>query len=326
VKRAAAKAGPFLKILFGAAILTWMATSGKLDLAQIGKALSRWPLMVGILALGYCQVGLMASRWRLLLRAQEILLSFRRAWDLTMIGFLFNVAIPGAVGGDLIKGYYITRASSGRKTHAAMTVVMDRVTGLIGLFFVGSVMALANLEETLRSPATRNLGAVTVAGFTGGMAFLYGAIYAGGRISQWKFVPRIGRTVFAALHEFRQQPAVAPQALALSVVNQVVTCALYYLAFRAVGIVDLPLARLLLIVPLGLAAGAIPLAPAGIGVGQAAFYALFQIVSPAHASAGAAAVTVAQAVSILLSLTGLFWYIPYQSGAISTTDAKASAT
>jgi len=44
-----------------------------------------------------------------------------------------------------------------------------------------------------------------------------------------------------------------------------------------------------LIAPLGFAAGALPLAPAGIGVGQAAFFALFKMVAPAYAVAGVAA-------------------------------------
>jgi uncharacterized membrane protein YbhN (UPF0104 family) len=319
VKRALSKASPVLKVLFGAGIFVWMAASGKLDLAQIAKGFAHWPLMLAILGLGYCQIGIMVWRWRLLLHAQGIPLSVRRTWGLTMIGLLFNVAIPGAVGGDLIKGYYITRATAGRKTHAATSIAMDRVTGLIGLLFLAAAMVLANLSETLRSPATRSLGALTVVGFLGGLAALYAALFAGGRLSRWSFLPRMARNVFSALHEYRQKSSVVPVALALSVLNQAITCGSFYLALRSAAVTGIPLGQFFLIVPLGLVTTAVPISPAGVGVGQAAFFALFRIVAPSYATAGTAGFTVFQAMFILLCLSGLFWYIPYRHADLAET-------
>ena len=320
VKRLLSKASPVLKILFGAGIFAWMAASGKLDLAQIARSFAHWPIVLAIFGLGYCQVGITVWRWRLLLHAQEISLSVRRTWGLTMVGLLFNVAIPGAVGGDLIKGYYITRATAGRKTHAATSIVMDRVTGLIGLLFLGAVMALANLTDTLRSPATRGLGALTVIGFLGGLAGLYAALFAGGRLSRWNALPHMARNVFSALHEYRRKSSVVPVALALSVVNQAITCGCIYLALQSTAVADMPVGQFFLVVPLGLVASAVPISPAGVGVGQAAFFALFQIVAPNSASAGTAAYTVFQAIFILLCLSGLFWYIPYKHTDLAETS------
>jgi uncharacterized membrane protein YbhN (UPF0104 family) len=312
VKRALSKAGPFLKVLVGAAIFAWMAASGKLDLAQIAKGFTHWPLMLAILGLLYCQIGITAWRWKLLLRVQDVPLPFRLAWGLTMIGTLFNVVIPGAVGGDLIKGYWITRAAPGRRAKAATSVVMDRVAGLIGLLFLGAVMVLTNPAETLRNPATRSLGALTVAGVLGGLAGLYAALFAGGRLSHWSFLPGLARNMFSALHEYRQKSSVVLIVLAVSALNQSMTCCSYYLALRSTGVAGMPVGQFFLIVPLGLVTSAVPISPAGIGVGQAAFFALFQIVAPAYASVGTAAFTVMQAMSILICLSGLFWYISYK--------------
>src|ERR1039458_7196456 len=97
MRRALFKASPVLKVLFGLGIFAWMAASGKLNFAQIAKGLAHWPLMLAILGLGYSQIGLCVWRWTMLLHAQDIPLSFRRAWGLTMIGVLFNIVIPGAV-------------------------------------------------------------------------------------------------------------------------------------------------------------------------------------------------------------------------------------
>ena len=322
--RALSKATPVLKVLFGAAIVAWMVSSGKLNLAAVARSLAAWPMVLTMLALGYFQVVLTAWRWSLLLRAQEIRLSFRQAWGLTMIGMLFNVVIPGAVGGDLIKGYYIARAASDRKSHAATTIVMDRVTGLIGLLFVGAFMALVNLGETLRSPATRSLGTMTVAGFLAGIGGLYAAVFAGGRLSGMHFFPGVLRDVFRALHDYRRQARAIPGALALSVVNQGITCGMYWLALRAGGVTDMPVGAFFLVVPLGLVTTAIPISPAGVGVGQAAFFALFRVVAPRYAAAGADALTVLQVIFVVLCLSGLYWYISYKHLDLRAAEEKSA--
>jgi uncharacterized membrane protein YbhN (UPF0104 family) len=302
-----------------------MASSGKLNLAQVARSLSHWPIMLAIVGMCYSQVAITTWRWKLLLAAQEIWLPFSRAWGLTMVGMLFNVVIPGAVGGDLIKGYYITRAASGRKSHAATTILMDRVAGLIGLLFLGAVMAMANLEETLRSPATRSLGSITIGGVLGGLAGLYAAVFAGGRLAEWHFLPGVLRNVFRALHEYRRKARVIPVALALSVVNQGVTCGMYYLALRATGVADMPMGAFFLVVPLGLVTSAIPISPGGVGVGQAAFFTLFQIVAPKYAAAGTNALTAFQVMFILVCASGLYWYLSYQHVALETPANNNSA-
>jgi uncharacterized membrane protein YbhN (UPF0104 family) len=312
------KKGMLLKVLFGAGIFAWMAWSGKLNLAQVARSLSHWPLMLAIAAICYAQVGITAARWRMLLAALEIRISFPLAWGLMMIGMLFNVVIPGAVGGDLIKGYYIARAAAERKSHAATSVLMDRVVGLIGLLFLGAAMAVANLGETLRTPATRSLGLLAVGGFLGGLAGLYVALMAGNRLSSWGVLPAVVRNVFGALHEYRRKSSVVPIALALSVANQLLSCGMYYLAMRAVGIANMPAAEFFLVVPLGLVTTALPISPGGIGVGQAAFFTLFRIVAPAYAAAGTDAVTVMQVMFILVCLTGIYWYVSYKHVAIET--------
>ena len=299
-------------MLFGVGLFAWMVSSGKLNLAQVANTLSKWPMMLAILALGYLQIGITTWRWKMLLRAQDILLSFRQAWDLMMIGMLFNVVIPGAVGGDLIKGYYITRATAGKKSNAAITVLVDRIIGLIGLLFLGAVVVVADWQSIMAAPATRSLGIITVGSVLGVLAFLYAAVLAGGRLAEAP-LPAVARNVFRALSEYRTKASVIPISLILSIFNQALTCFTYYVALRATGVADMPVSQFFLVVPLGLIVSAIPIAPGGVGVGQAGFFALFQIVAPAYATLGTDAYTVFQVMFILICLSGLYWYIPYKN-------------
>jgi glycosyltransferase 2 family protein len=102
----------------------------------------RW-LVGGIVAYGVFEL-LAGVRWQILLRVQGIRLSWRRMYGLLMVGLFFSLFIPGGTGGDLVKGYYLLKeAPVGRKTSAALSVVMDRLLGLLGIALItGSVTFL----------------------------------------------------------------------------------------------------------------------------------------------------------------------------------------
>ncbi len=78
----------------------------------------------------------------------------------------------------------------------------------------------------------------------------------------------------------------------------------------------LPYSFMLVAVPLGFIASVLPISPAGIGVGQAAFAELFHAVSPAAAAAGASASVLLQAATVAVFLTGLAPYTMYRAQAV----------
>lgn len=303
------------KLLLGALVLGWMVWTHKVDPRQVARSLSYWPLMLALISLGYGQIAVTTWRWQLLIQAQRVSVPFRSAWSLTMIGMLFNVVVPGSVGGDLAKGYYVARAVEGRATEAAASVILDRIIGLIGLLFLGTVMSMVSLPQIVRDPRMLSLGAAIVGGFLGMIVCLYLAMILGRRIGEFHKIPVTIRKAFQAIYAYHGNAPVLLLAFALSVLNQLVACTMYYIAFRATGAATLPLAQFFLIVPLGLVATAIPLSPAGLGVGQAAFYGLFKLVAPQFASAGSDAITVYQLAFIFVCLTGTFWYASYKHGA-----------
>lgn len=321
--RISSKLQPVLKIVLGAAFLIWMVYSGKLDLSQIARSLSHWPELIAILILLYTQVAATAWRWNLLLKAQEIHFPYSRAMSLTMIGVLFNVVIPGAVGGDLMKAYYVTRAAAGRKSPAATSILMDRVVGLQGLFLLSAVMVGLNFHELLGSPTTRHLGMLVVAGAAGGLILLYAAVSSGAHIAEWKHVPGVVRNVFRALSEYHRRVSVIPVAIGISILAHLLACLGYYLALRTVGAAGgVSAADFFLLVPLGLISTAIPISPAGIGVGQAAFFALFHLLSASQATAAASAFTIFQMITLVIYLSGFVPYLSYKHVAV---EAQAVA-
>ena len=57
---------------------------------------------------------------------------------LGFIGQVFNLVIPGAVGGDLIKAAFLVRMRT-KKTQAVASMVIDRILGLLGMFVLVSI-------------------------------------------------------------------------------------------------------------------------------------------------------------------------------------------
>ncbi len=81
-------------------------------------------------------------RWYLLARAVDFPFKIRDAFRLGFIGNVFNLVIPGAVGGDLIKVVFLCREQPGARTEAVASVVLDRLIGLLGLFLLGGIIGL----------------------------------------------------------------------------------------------------------------------------------------------------------------------------------------
>ena len=66
-------------------------------------------------------------RWFWLVRALGLPFRVRDALRLGFIGNVFNLVIPGAVGGDLVKGAFLCREQA-RKTQAVASMVIDRLS------------------------------------------------------------------------------------------------------------------------------------------------------------------------------------------------------
>jgi uncharacterized protein (TIRG00374 family) len=95
--------------------------------------------------LGLVLAGLMLStsiigvRWWFLLRIQEIYIRLIEAMKLTFLGQFYNTVVPGTVGGDMVKAYYIATHTP-KKAGALLSIFVDRVLGFAELALLAAVM------------------------------------------------------------------------------------------------------------------------------------------------------------------------------------------
>jgi uncharacterized protein (TIRG00374 family) len=93
-----------------------------------------------VLALAIYMVGIVLTfvRWFFLVRVIEPRFTLTATMLLGFIGVVFNLVIPGAVGGDLMKAAYLVRMHI-KKTQAIASMVIDRIVGLLALFILASI-------------------------------------------------------------------------------------------------------------------------------------------------------------------------------------------
>ena len=110
----------------------------------------------GWLFLGFAMYGLVelvaGLRWQLLLRVQGIELGWFRLFSLLLIGVFFNFIIPGGTGGDVIKIFYLMKETPGKRTVALLSVLVDRLIGLVALTVFAAVLITANWYWLMSSP------------------------------------------------------------------------------------------------------------------------------------------------------------------------------
>jgi len=125
----------FLRIGVVAAGVTWAIVwlSKEQRWGNLTAVFHRMNLGVFAAALAIFVVAQMmiAFRWWLLLRTQSIFINYWAAVRLHFLGLFYNNFLPGVIGGDLLRAWYVTKHTD-RKFEAVLSVFVDRIVGLLG--------------------------------------------------------------------------------------------------------------------------------------------------------------------------------------------------
>ncbi len=142
-----------LQIAVTVAILCYLfwKPEARHEMAQtLRRADPSW-LVLGFLMYGVVEL-VAGWRWQILLRVQGIQLSWLRLWCLLLIGVFFNYFIPGGTGGDIVKIFYLLKETPGQRTVALLSVLVDRLIGLIALIFFAAIFTACNWHWLTSSP------------------------------------------------------------------------------------------------------------------------------------------------------------------------------
>jgi uncharacterized membrane protein YbhN (UPF0104 family) len=280
---------------------------------KIRDVLTRKPdyrLLLAGIVIFQASVMLTFVRWYALVRVIEPRFALRSTFLLGFIGYVFNLVIPGAVGGDLIKAAYLVRMRI-RKTQAVASMVIDRIMGLLGLFVLASVAGA--VAWGMATPVVQRLIVAAWVATGAGLlllACIFGQVFT--RFFGLAPAPhtRLG-TVTAELNAmattYRSRPDVVALAMGLSIVGHSMNVFAFYLMGRMLfPAMTTTLGQHFLMGPLTLFTMAVPLPFGALGLSEGVADQLLGLVG--HPS-GALAMMAFRILMFCCGLTGAIVYL-----------------
>jgi len=249
--------------------------------ARIGQALHladwRW-LVVGWACYGLVE-GLATVRWQLLLRVQGVTLSWLHAGAIVVIGLFFNLFLPGLVGGDAMRLYLVFKQAPGKKTRATLSIVLDRLLGLISILVLAGLVVVFRFAWLSRDQQTAEITYLAL-GLLAGSAFFAIGLMVAVRFGILNRLPKkvpFRRGILkagAAVNLYASRPGVCAGALALTILSHLGYYLTYYCAaaslHRAAGMTPHVL-DFISIMPLVNSITGVPISFGGVGLRETLF-------------------------------------------------------
>lgn len=273
-------------------------------------------LLVLALALYLGAISLGVVKWSVLLRAQGVALPYLHLLRFTFVGLFFGNFLPTNVGGDLVRGYDLAR-SLRRVEDAAVSVLVDRLVGLIAFITMAALMAVVAVFGWGRAdlvPLAVVVWAVC-AGALGGLAAmlsarlrrLMGRVLGLGPLA--RLLP-VYEHLSGALQAYREHPRTLLRAYLIGVAVILVSNLVNYLVAAAVG-AGVPMRYIFLFNPMLAFAPLIVPSLGGLGVNQGAYDLLYHSLGGVISRPGALAVSLLMQLIIYASSLpgGLLWLL-----------------
>lgn len=301
-----------LKVSIAAALIAYMVKSGHLDPKDLWQMMTPKNVVLGLGIVGL-NIFLCAYRWIFLLRARDFNIPIGYGTGLYLIGIFFNFALPGGVGGDVVRGYYLVADHPQRRMDSVLSIVIDRVLGLYS-FFILTLVAVAwdyefvSTHEKIRWVAVScgfvflGLTAFFIVAFSQRLSALTGLAFLARRA-------RVVERLLEAFQRFGKNKSIIGMSVVVSFLAQLVAMIFFYQMALVTGETDITWKAVLFVVPMGFLVSALPIAPAGIGVGQVAFAYLFQAYFQKPTQFGATAITAFQLAMVCWALIGAVLYL-----------------
>ncbi len=266
-------------------------------LARVFQSLSPWYFGLSVVIYAAAQV-IIAVRWWMLLRAQSIYIGVLTAVRLFFLGLFYNNLMLGAIGGDLLKAWYVTKHTN-RRLEGVLSVFVDRGVGLVGTLLI----AVFTYLTFVRGHVDGGTGAQEasppgwLSQHGGGMA-LWATVAVGamlvvvllhpaGRAGFVRAVEKARLKGFSLLRRAKDavvvycsKPWTLAAAMILTLAGQSIVVLVFWMLGRNLGS-DVGLRCYFVAFPIGWIVGAIPISPAGLGTTEAATVGLFMLLNPA---------------------------------------------
>lgn len=294
------RAKNFARSLVGVGVL--IALFVFFDLRAVLAALSQIRLVDLSILLGLSVLLILVSvlKWQAFLERLGIRHSIGYLFKLYLVGYFVNLIMPSSLGGDFVRSVHAGAARD--KVRAFSATMLERYTGLVamvGMAVVSLAWAPQVTVEIRILTACLALGLIVCSFAIGSGLFVWALRTV--RFPAW-LVERAERLRSGLVWGLSDRPLLVKAAI-LSLLFHLLTVLNTAAVAHAVGWSGVPYLDLLVVVPLILLVGAVPISPNGLGIQEGAFLYFLHLVGASTPQALAIAL-VLRAKSYVLALCG----------------------
>ncbi len=275
-----------MRILVPVFILGWLSyrllTDDRASLAVLFESHKDYGRLAAAQLIYLAAVLLTFVRWYLLVTPLGLPFHLMDAIRLGFVGYLFQFASLGAVGGDLFKAAFLAHEQPRRRPEAIATILIDRMMGLLSLLLLACLVFPSMIGRGV-APQFQTAAKICFAVAAIGAAIFLFLLFAQSSLSlvaqlAWR-TPKFRATLLrvqASFSLYRAHRLAVTAALVLGMVTHAMQAAALYLASTALFSGARNLAEHLGIWVIAASAGALPIAPAGLGTFDLTFKFLYE--------------------------------------------------
>ncbi len=326
---------PAIQVLVTVGLLAWIFRNpeqNRLMLTALKQAQIGW-IIPGIVAIGIAFV-LQTQRWRMLMAVQGIHMGWWRTFRLMMVGAFFNLFLFGSTGGDVIKIFYAMRETATKKSAAFLSVMVDRIVGLLALIVVTAVICAISFRELTAQPVTAALLSTLGIILGGSLAmvvagFLVDRLQLAHRLPTWLPLHAKITEMAAAFSVYARDGRTLLATLGLSVPAHLLIFSAFYFASRAfsaqlmaAGQAVLSLMDVFTVMPIISTITALPISLSGLGVREVLFQQLFGALFGTPTDIAKVVSLTGFAMVLFWSLVGGVIYLLYRPTGVHLSDIE----
>jgi hypothetical protein len=232
--------------------------------------------LLAVLLVIACVMPVQALRWWLLLRARGIAPTALHALRLHLIGCFWNCLFPGLTGGDAVKAWQVAQGS-GRTSDAIMSVLVDRMLGLLALFLLAAAagtLLTGSASHQLLTQRVWLVIAVVAPCIALWLSPVLSRVTGIDRLLTWAASKPGLALAIQALIAYRQHHVTVLACFGCSLIGHVLLIGGCILAGHALGIAA-SWPEMFMLLSLVFLIGAVPISLFGLGVMEVAAVALF---------------------------------------------------
>lgn len=211
-----------------------------------------------------------AFRWLWILRCGNIHISYWDSVYLLLCGLFFNLFCPSIIAADVFRTSFIRMRQKDAATKVASTVIMDRVTGFVGLFMV-SLIAVLCVPSIAKDRVVFIALAFLLSLLLGLNFFIFNQKFAQFCLFFIKWLPFLHRPISRLAHQlhfFKNHPWVYLRCVLLSMLIHGGVVLSFYINAMALH-VDSSIGYFAVVVPMTIVLSVLPISVAGLGTREA---------------------------------------------------------